>query len=57
MTIGGKLATMERDCQALVGQLNAQSNYREGLQTVANVRLQLEQGDSSVADQEFPAKT
>jgi hypothetical protein len=59
-TVGGKIAAMERDCQALVAHLNKDGNYREAtqiqglLQQVGNVRVQLEQGE--IADQEFPAK-
>ncbi len=60
-TIGGKLAGMERDCQAMVGYLNATIEYRGAsqvqslLQQIGAVRVQLEQsGDPSVADQEYP---
>ncbi len=63
-TIGGKLAGMERDCQAMVGFLNTRGDYRAAsqvqslLQQLGNTRLQLEQsGDPSVADQEIPTKT
>ncbi len=62
-TIGSKLASMERDCQALVTHLNKAGIYREATQVqsllhqVGNCRMQLEQGDPCVADQEFPAKT
>ena len=62
MTIGGKLASMERDCQGLVTALNKVSEYRGAsqiqnlLQQIGNTRNSLESGDPSVADQEYPAK-
>jgi len=62
MTIGGKLAAMEKDCQGIVVALNKDGQYREAaqvqalLQQVGTVRTTLEQGDSPVADQEYPSK-
>ena len=59
-TVSGKLAGMERDCQALVAHFNKSGNYREGsqmqslLQQVGAVRVAMER--SEVANQEFPAK-
>ena len=38
MTIGGKLATMERDCQGLVAALNKEGEYR-GASQVQNLFL------------------
>ncbi len=62
MTIGGKLAAMEKDCQGIVVALNKDNQYRQAahvqalLQQVGNTRLQLETGDPPVADQEYPSK-
>lgn len=62
-TIGSKLAAMERDCQGMVGVLNQQNDYRAAtqvqglLQQVGNIRTQLEQGDPSPADREYPTKS
>lgn len=63
MTIGGKLASMEKDCRNLVDALNKIAEYRGAmqvqglLQQVGATRTALEQGDPCVADQEYPPKT
>lgn len=63
MTIGGKLAAMEKDCMVMVADLNKTSHYREAsqlqglLQQVGNCRATLEAGDPPIADQEYPSKT
>ncbi len=62
-TIGGKLAAMERDCQALVAALNKSGDYQPAtmiqsmLQQAGSMRNSIEQSYPEVADREFPAKS
>lgn len=61
-TIGSKLASMERDCQAMVTLLNSKTEYRPAtqlqslLQQIGSVRVNMEQGESPAVDLEYPAK-